>query len=267
MTSRPFGVNLSILPAINAPDYVSYARVIVEEGIRIVETAGNNPVAVVKQLKDSNVIVIHKCTSVRHALSAAKMGVDFVSIDGFECAGHIGESDVTNMVLLNKARTQLRIPYIASGGFADGYGIAAALCLGAQGVNMGTRFMATIDAPIHYNVKKAIVDAEETDTILVLRRWRNTMRLYKNKIASEAMRVEIENTSGRFEEVAPLVTGKRAKEVFANGDTEYGVWSIGQVAGLIHDIPTCKELLARMEKEAITVLTQANVAFTPKAHV
>lgn len=260
-------MNLSILPAINAPDYDSYARVIIEEGIRIVETAGNNPVAVVQQLKDSSIIVIHKCTSVRHALSAAKMGVDFVSIDGFECAGHVGESDVTNMVLLNKARTQLHIPYIASGGFADGYGLAAALCLGAQGVNMGTRFMATIDAPIHYNVKKAIVDAEETDTILVLRKWRNTMRLYKNRIASEAMRVEIENTSGKFDELAPLVTGKRAKEVFANGDTEYGVWSIGQVAGLIYDIPTCRELLARMEREAITVLTQANVAFTPKAHV
>ena len=174
MTSKPFGVNLTLLPALQPPDYPAYARVILEEGIRIVETAGNSPGPVIKQLKaaDPPVIILHKCTTVRHAQSAVKLGVDFLSIDGFECAGHVGETDITNFILLSRARQELNVPFIASGGFADGQGLAAALSLGAEGINMGTRFMCTIEAPIHHNIKEAIVQAQETDTELVLRRWK-----------------------------------------------------------------------------------------------
>jgi NAD(P)H-dependent flavin oxidoreductase YrpB (nitropropane dioxygenase family) len=223
MTKNPFGVNLSILPAINAPDYSAYANVIIEEGIRIVETAGDNPGPVVQQLKDSKCIVIHKVTTIRHALSAVKLGVDFLSIDGFECAGHVGESDITNFILLSRARQSLDVPFIASGGFADGQGLAAALALGAEGVNMGTRFMCTVEAPIHQHIKQAIVDASETDTTLLLRRWRNTMRLYKNEVAMKAARIEKQSSAGLFEEVAPYVNGKRGRQVFLNGDLNYGV--------------------------------------------
>ena len=223
MTSKPFGVNLSILPAINAPDYSAYASVIIEESISIVETAGDNPGKVIKQLKDGNCIVIHKCTTIRHAQSAIRLGVDFLSIDGFECAGHVGESDITNFILLSRARQSLNVPFIASGGFADGRGLAAALALGAEGINMGTRFMCTIEAPIHQNIKQAIVDADETNTTLVLRRWRNTMRIFKNDVAKETVKIEKESSTGHFEEVRPLVNGQRGRQVFLNGDTNYGV--------------------------------------------
>lgn len=228
MTKNPFGVNLTLLPALVPPDYPGYARVIIEEGIRIVETAGNSPGPVIKQFKAANCIVLHKCTTIRHAQSAVKLGVDFLSIDGFECAGHVGESDITNFILLSRARQSLNIPFIASGGFADGQGLAAALSLGAEGINMGTRFMCTIEAPIHQKVKEAIVDAQETDTELILRRWRNTSRLFSNKIAKEAVKVEKESTTGKFEEVAPYVSGKRGREVFINGDVDYGVCRVIQ---------------------------------------
>jgi len=223
MTKNPFGVNLTLLPALVPPDYPAYARVIIEEGISIVETAGNSPGPVIKQLKEANCTILHKCTTIRHAQSAVKLGVDFLSIDGFECAGHVGESDITNFILLSKARQTLPVPFIASGGFADGHGLAAALCLGAEGINMGTRFMCTIEAPIHNNIKQAIVDAQETDTELVLRRWRNTSRLFANKVAKEAVKVERESKEGKFEEVAPYVSGKRGRQVFLNGDPDYGV--------------------------------------------
>lgn len=250
MTPNPFAVNITLLPSLNPPDYSAYARICIDEDIKIVETAGNSPGPVIKLLKDAGIIVLHKCTTIRHAQSAIKLGVDFLSIDGFECAGHVGESDITNFILLSRARQSLKVPFIASGGFADGQGLAAALALGAEGINMGTRFMCTVEAPIHVNIKQAIVDAQETDTELVLRRWRNTTRLYKNKVTSEVVQVERTSQEGKFEEVAPLVSGKRGREVFTTGDKDYGVWTAGQVIGLIHDVPTCEVLVGRIEREA-----------------
>ncbi len=250
MTPNPFAVNITLLPSLSPPDYNAYARVCIDEGIKIVETAGNSPGPVIKLLKDAGIIILHKCTTIRHAQSAVKLGVDFLSIDGFECAGHVGESDITNFILLSRARQSLKVPFIASGRFADGQGLAAALALGAEGINMGTRFMCTVEAPIHENIKQAIVEAQETDTELVLRRWRNTTRLFKNKVTTEVGKVERESTEGKFEEVAPLVSGKRGREVFVNGDKDFGVWTAGQVIGLIHDVPTCAVLVGRIEREA-----------------
>lgn len=225
MTRYPFGVNITLLPAMVPPDYGAYAQVVLDEGIRIVETAGNSPGPVIKKLKEASppCVILHKCTTIRHAQSAVKLGVDFLSIDGFECAGHVGESDITNFILLSRARQSLGVPFIASGGFADGQGLAAALSLGAEGINMGTRFMCTVEAPIHNNIKESIVKAQETDTQLVLRRWKNTSRMFKNKVADDAIKVERESTSGKFEEIAPYVSGKRGREVFLNGDPDYGV--------------------------------------------
>ncbi|KAH7135203.1 hypothetical protein B0J11DRAFT_502048 [Dendryphion nanum] len=255
MTNNPFGVNLTLLPAMIPPDYPAYAQVIIDEGIRIVETAGNSPGPVIKQLKAEGITILHKCTTIRHAQSAVKLGVDFLSIDGFECAGHVGETDITNFILLSRARQSLGgVPFIASGGFADGQGLAAALALGACGINMGTRFMCTVEAPIHQNIKQTIVDAQETDTELVLRRWKNTSRLFGNKVAKAAVNVEKTSTTGKFEEVAEFVSGKRGRQVFLNGDPDYGVWTAGQVIGLIHDIPTCEDLLRRIEREAVDTM-------------
>ncbi|KAJ5836441.1 Aldolase-type TIM barrel [Penicillium robsamsonii] len=262
MTKYPFGVNLTLLPAIVPPDYAAYAQVIIDEGIKIVETAGNNPGPVITQLKKAGIIVLHKCTTIRHAKSAVKLGVDFLSIDGFECAGHVGEHDITNFILLSRARQELGVPFIASGGFADGQGLAAALALGAEGINMGTRFMSTVEAPIHQKVKEAIVAADETDTALVLRRWKNTSRLFANKVAKEALKVEQESKTGEFSDVLPYVSGKRGREVFINGDVDFGVWTAGQVIGLIHDIPTCEVLLTRIEKEALEAMSRTRSLFT-----
>lgn len=273
MTKNPFGVNLTLLPAMVPPDYAAYARVIIEEKVNIVETAGNSPGPVIKQLKAAGTIILHKCTTIRHAQSAVKLGVDFLSIDGFECAGHVGETDITNFILLSKARQTLGVPFIASGGFADGQGLAAALALGACGINMGTRFMCTVEAPIHHNIKQSIVDAQETDTTLVLRRWKNTSRLFANKVALAAVDIEKKSTTGKFEEVAEYVSGKRGRQVFLNGDKDFGVsifvsalhkhelimsqvWTAGQVIGLIHDIPTNEELLKRIEREAVETMKQ-----------
>lgn len=261
MTNKPFGVNLTLLPAMVPPDYAAYARVIIEEKVNIVETAGNSPGPVIKQLKEVGTIILHKCTTIRHAQSAVKLGVDFLSIDGFECAGHVGETDITNFILLSRARQTLGVPFIASGGFADGQGLAAALALGACGINMGTRFMCTIEAPIHHNIKQAIVDAQETDTALVLRRWKNTSRLFANKVALQAVDVEKTSTTGKFEEVAEFVSGKRGRQVFLNGDKDFGVWTAGQVIGLIHDIPTNEELLNRIEREAVETMKQSQTLF------
>ncbi|KAI6799211.1 2-nitropropane dioxygenase [Hortaea werneckii] len=266
MTKNPFAVNLTLLPAMVPPDYGAYAQVVLDEGIRIVETAGNSPGPIIKQLKQANppCVILHKCTTIRHALSAVKLGVDFLSIDGFECAGHVGETDITNFILLSRARQTMPIPFIASGGFADGQGLAAALSLGAEGINMGTRFMCTVEAPIHDNIKQAIVNAQETDTELVLRRWKNTSRLFKNTVTAEATKIERESTTGKFEEVAPFVSGKRGRQVFLNGDKEYGVWTAGQVIGLIHDVPTCQDLVSRIEKEAIETLSSASSLIVDK---
>ncbi|GAQ39620.1 hypothetical protein AtubIFM55763_004226 [Aspergillus tubingensis] len=262
MTKKPFAVNITLLPALVPPDYGAYAQVVIDEGIKIVETAGNNPGPVIEKLKKANTTILHKCTTIRHAKSAVKLGVDFLSIDGFECAGHVGETDITNFILLSRARQELKTPFIASGGFADGQGLAAALALGAEGINMGTRFMCTIEAPIHINVKQAIVKSDETQTALVMRRWKNTTRLYGNKVAKEALKVEKESKSGEFSDIAPFVSGKRGREVFLNGDIDYGVWTAGQVIGLIHDIPTCAELLQRIEKEAVEALDRSRSLHT-----
>lgn len=240
MTKSPFGVNLTLLPSINPPNYGAYAQVIIDEGIRIVETAGNSPGPVIRQFKAANCIILHKCTTIRHAQSAVKLGVDFLSIDGFECAGHVGETDITNFILLSRARQSLGVPFIASGGFADGEGLAAALSLGAEGINMGTRFMATVEAPIHQNIKQAIVDASEEDTQLVLRRWRNTSRLFGNKVAKEAYKIEKESPTGEFAEVAPFVSGKRGREVFLNGDKDYGVRIYLLIRGLRARLMLCR---------------------------
>ncbi|PSN74480.1 inosine monophosphate dehydrogenase [Corynespora cassiicola Philippines] len=261
MTKNPFGVNLTLLPALVPPDYAAYAQVIIDEGIKIVETAGNSPGPVIRQLKAAGTTILHKCTTIRHAQSAVKLGVDFLSIDGFECAGHVGEHDITNFILLSRARQSLGIPFIASGGFADGQGLAAALSLGACGINMGTRFMCTVEAPIHQNIKQAIVDAQETDTELVLRRWKNTSRLFKNKVSLAAVEIEKTSPTGKFEEVAEYVSGKRGRQVFLNGDKDFGVWTAGQVIGLIHDIPTCDALLTRIEQEAVGSLKQSQSLF------
>ncbi len=223
MTKYPFGVNITLLPAMVPPDYAAYTQVVIDEGIKVVETAGNSPGPVIKMLKAAGIIVLHKCTTIRHAESAVKLGVDFLSIDGFECAGHVGESDITNFILLSRARQTLKVPFIASGGFADGQGLAAALALGADGINMGTRFMCTKEAPIHNNIKEEICRASEHDTQLVLRRWRNTSRLYKNKAAVKAYEIESTSTTGEFSEVAPWVSGQRGRQVFINGDADFGV--------------------------------------------
>jgi len=259
MTNKPFGVNLTLLPSINPPDYPAYAQAIIDEGIRIVETAGNSPGPIIKQLKAASppCVILHKCTTIRHALSAVKLGVDFLSIDGFECAGHVGETDITNLILLSKSRQVVPIPFIASGGFCDGYGLAAALNLGAEGINMGTRFMCTVEAPIHWNIKEAIVKAQETDTQLVLRKWRNTSRLFKNETSTKAYEIENDPKTTEFKDVQPWVSGQRGRQVFLNGDKDYGVWTAGQVVGLINDIPTCADLVSRIEREAVESLKKA----------
>ncbi|CAK1360438.1 Nitronate monooxygenase [Cercospora beticola] len=266
MTDKPFGVNLTLLPSINPPDYPAYAQAIIDEGIRIVETAGNSPGPIIKQLKEADppCVILHKCTTIRHAMSAVKLGVDFLSIDGFECAGHVGEHDITNLILLNRARQVMPVPFIASGGFADGQGLAAALNLGAVGINMGTRFMCTLEAPIHHNIKESIVKAQETDTQLVLRKWKNTSRLFKNKVSTEAYQIENDPNTKEFASVGPLVSGQRGRKVFQNGDPDFGVWTAGQVIGVIHDIPSCEVLVSRIEKEAIESLQQASSLIVDK---
>lgn len=222
LTSQPFGVNLTLLPALKPPDYPSFVRVIIEVGIKIVETAGNSPGPVIKELKAAGIIVIHKATTIRHAKAAVRMGVDILSIDGFECAGHVGESDIASLILNGRARQELgNTPFIASGGFADGYGLMAALSLGAAGINMGTRFMATVEAPIHINVKNALVAGDEHQTTLILRKWKNTSRMFSN--AQTVKAIEIESSAKQFAEVAPVVSGARGRVVLTEGDIEHGV--------------------------------------------
>ncbi len=252
LTDKPFGVNLTILPTINPVPYDEYVNVAVEEGINVIETAGANPEPYMPLFKEHGVKVIHKCTAVRHALKAEKLGVDAVSIDGFECAGHPGEDDIPGLVLIPAAADKLSIPFIASGGFADGRGLAAALALGADGINMGTRFMATAESPIHQDVKQAIVDGSELDTILNFRPLRNTVRVRKNQVSTEA--VEILNKGGKFEDVQHLVAGARGRKVFEEGDIEAGQWTVGMVQGIINDIPTNEELVNRIITEATDII-------------
>ncbi|KAI8938630.1 hypothetical protein NX059_004502 [Plenodomus lindquistii] len=259
-----FGVNITLLPSMNSPDYAAYARVVVEEGIKVVETAGD-PSPILKYLKDNNVTVFHKCVTLKHALRAEKLGVDCISIDGIECAGHGGEYDITSIMLLSLCAEQLKIPYLASGGFANGRQVAAALALGAVGINMGTRWMCTVESPIHQNVKEAIVAATEHDTVLCLRKFRNTSRLHKNKVSLEVAQIEKDKPDVEFKDVAHLMSGKRGQGVYETGDVDAGVWSLGMCAGLIHDIPTCEELTKTIEKDAIDVLMKSNALVVSSA--
>jgi nitronate monooxygenase len=252
MTDKPFGVNLTILPAIKPPPYAEYRQAIVEAGIKIVETAGNKPQEHVDVFKAAGIRVIHKCTSVRHALSAERMGVDAISIDGFECAGHPGEDDTPGLILIPAAADKLKIPMIASGGFGDGRGLVAALALGAEGINMGTRFMATKESPIHEMVKQQIVANDERATDLIFRTMRNTSRVAKNEISQKV--VEMERAGAQFEDIRELVAGARGRLVYEQGDVDIGVWSAGMVQGLIHDVPSCAELIHRIVADAEAII-------------
>jgi nitronate monooxygenase len=252
LTDKPFGVNLTILPAIKPPPYAEYRQAIIESGVRIVETAGNKPQEHVDEFRKHGVKVLHKCTSVRHALSAERMGVDGISIDGFECAGHPGEDDTPGLILIPAAADKIKIPMIASGGFADGRGLVAALALGADGINMGTRFMCTKESPIHEAVKQKIVDNDERATDLIFRTMRNTSRVARNAISQQV--IELEKQGATFEQVRELVAGSRGKMVYVTGDTDEGVWSAGQVQGLIHDIPSCADLVSRIMHDAKAII-------------
>jgi nitronate monooxygenase len=248
LTDKPFGVNLTILPSINPPPYAEYRAAIIESGVPVVETAGFNPAEHLPAFRAAGIKVLHKCTSVRHAVKAQRLGVDGVSIDGFECAGHPGEDDIPGLVLIPAAADRITIPMIASGGFGDARGLVAALALGADGINMGTRFMATVEAPVHENVKRRLVEASERDTELVFRSLRNTSRVARNAVSTEV--VSILNDGGRFEDVRDLVAGTRGRKVFEVGDLDIGIWSAGMVQGIIRDIPTVAELVQRIVTEA-----------------
>ena len=249
MTDKPFGVNLTILPAIKPPPYAEYRAAIIEGGIKIVETAGYKPQEHVDPFKQHGIKVIHKCTAVRHALSAERMGVDAISIDGFECAGHPGEDDIPGLILIPAAADKVKIPMLASGGFGDGRGLAAALALGADGINMGTRFCVTKEAPIPEAFKQRMVANDERATDLIFRTLHNTARVMKNEVSQQV--VEIERRGGaKFEDVQALVAGTRGRDALANGDTDGGIWSAGMIQGLIHDIPSVKDLVERIIHEA-----------------
>lgn len=252
LTDKPFGVNLTILPSISPPPYDEYRRAIIDAGITIVETAGSNPEPHMDMFREHGVRTIHKCTSVRHALKAQEVGVDAVSIDGFECAGHPGEDDIPGLVLVPAAADALSIPFIASGGFADGRGLAAALVLGADGINMGTRFMCTLESPISPNVKERIVTATERDTELIFRTLNNTARVASNTVSREVVRIL--DDGGDFPAVRELVAGARGRRVYETGDVEAGIWSVGMVQGLIHDVPAAGDVVRRVVEQAEAVL-------------
>jgi NADH:quinone reductase (non-electrogenic) len=249
LTDKPFGVNLTFLPTLRPPDYPAYIQVCIEEGVRFIETAGRNPEPYMEAIKGAGLRVIHKCTSVRHAIKAEKIGCDAVSIDGFEAAGHPGEDDVTSLILVPLARDAITLPIIASGGFADGRGLVAALGLGADGMNMGTRFVATREAPVHDHVKQALVGHSERDTRLIMRSLRNTERVMHNAAADKVLEIEARGNT-QIEDIIPFVSGLVGKTMLEEGDMETGTLAAGQCMGLIRDIPTCKELLDRIMAEA-----------------
>ncbi len=261
MTSKPFGVNLTILPSANPPPYEAYLDVVLSSGVRILETAGNNPKEFILKAKAARVKIVHKCTSVRHALSAERNGVDAVSIDGFEAAGHPGEDDVGGLVLFAAAADKVKIPLVASGGIADGRGMAAALALGAEGVNMGTRFCVTQEAPIHDAIKQALINAGERDTQLIFRTMRNTGRVFKNAISQEVVALEQQHGGVEFKDIHHLVAGSRGRGALESGDVDGGLVWASQVVGLIHDIPTCAELIERMVADCRTALDRGRSMF------
>ncbi|MHA0318657.1 NAD(P)H-dependent flavin oxidoreductase [Sphingomonas melonis] len=254
MTDKPFGVNLTILPSVSPPPYADYRRAIIDMGVTIVETAGHRPQEHVEHFKAHGITVIHKCTAVRHALSAERMGVDAISIDGFECAGHPGEDDIPGLVLIPAAADKVRVPMLASGGFGDGRGLAAALALGADGINMGTRFCATVEAPIHDAVKQFIVANDERATNLIFRRFHNTGRVAKTSVSNRV--VDLSNRpETTFEDIRPLVSGAKGRIALETGDLDAGLIWAGQIQGLIHDIPTCRDLVARIVRDAERIIT------------
>jgi nitronate monooxygenase len=255
MTSKPFAVNMTVFPTMNSPDYKAYARAIVESGVKIVETAGTPAVAEVWDvLKPAGVTIIHKCTAVRHAVSAERKGVDAISIDGFECAGHPGEDDIPGLILIPAAADKVKIPMLASGGFGDGRGLAAALALGAEGINMGTRFCATQEAPIHPNVKQAYIDNDERGTNLIFRSLKNTARVGKSAVSDEVVR-RLAVPGAKFSDVAELVSGAKGRILLEVGDLSAGVFWASMVQGLIHDIPTVKALIDRIIAEAESIIS------------
>ena len=261
MTDKPFGVNLTFLPALTQPDYPGYIKAIIEGGVKAVETAGNNPQKWMPILKENGIKVIHKCTSVRHSLKAEQIGCDAVSVDGFECGGHPGEDDIPNFILLPRAADELKIPFVASGGMADGRSLVAALALGAEGINMGTRFMATKEAPIHDNVKQAILKATELDMRLIMRPLRNTERVLKNAAVERVVAKEKElGAKLSFDDIAADVVGVYPK-IMLEGQMDLGAWSCGLVAGLIHDIPSCRELIDRIMREANAIIRERLARF------
>ncbi len=255
MTEKPIGVNMTFLPTLTPPDYPALFEVIIDAGIKVVETAGNNPAQYLPMLKEADVKVIHKCTAVRHALKAQSIGCDAVSVDGFECGGHPGEDDIPNFILLPRAAEELEIPFVASGGMADARSLVGALSMGAEGMNMGTRFIATKEAPVHENVKQAILNASELDTRLVMRPLRNTERVLNNPAVEKLLQKEKDlGADLKFEDIIDEVAGIYPK-VMIDGEPEAGAWSCGMVAGLIHDIPTCKELIDQIMKESEEIIT------------
>jgi NADH:quinone reductase (non-electrogenic) len=259
MTDKPFGVNLTILPTINPPPYMEYAQAIIESGVKHVETAGNNPQEYLDVFKPAGIKVIHKAVTVRHALKGQSLGVDAISIDGFDCAGHPGEDDVPGLVLIPATADKLDIPIIASGGFADARGLVASLALGADAVNMGTRFMCTVESPIHENIKRELVERDERQTDLIFRTMRNTARVAKNSVSQEV--IEVERNGGEFADIKHLVAGSRGRTVFETGDPEAGIWSAGLCQGLIHDVPTCAELVERIMSEADMIINDRLAGF------
>lgn len=255
LTDRPFGVNLTILPSVSPPPYAEYRKAIIESGVTIVETAGGKPQEHVDDFKSHGITVLHKCTSVRHALSAERMGADVISIDGFECAGHPGEDDVPGLVLIPAAADQIGVPMLASGGIGDGRGLAAALALGADGINMGTRFCATVEAPIHDAVKRFLVSNDERSTNLIFRRFHNTGRVAKNSVSDRVIEISA-SPEASFEDIRPLVAGAQGRTALETGDLDAGLVWAGQVQGLIHDIPTCATLLTRIVSDAESIVRQ-----------
>jgi len=254
ITNEPFGVNLTFLPTVSSPDYQGYINAIIDNGVKIVETAGRNPQEYLPKLKEAGVKIIHKCTSVRHALKAEKIGCDAVSVDGFECGGHPGEDDIPNMILLPRAADELKIPFVASGGMADARSLVASLSLGAEGINMGTRFIATKEAPVHENVKQAILAAKEIDTRLVMRPLKNTERVLNNAAVEQLLEKEASlGKNIKFEDIIDEVVGVYPK-VMMDGDINSGAWSCGMVAGLIYDLPSCTELVERIMSEAELII-------------
>lgn len=254
MTGKPFGVNMTIFPTVNSPDYKAYAQAIIDGGVKIVETAGTQAVREIwEMLKPHGVTILHKCTAVRHALSAERAGCDIISIDGFECAGHPGEDDIPGLILIPAAADKVKIPLLASGGFGDGRGLVAALSLGAEGINMGTRFCATVEAPIHDNVKQAYIDNDERGSFLIFRNFKNTARVGRSEVSEEVVR-RLSKPDAKFEDVQELVNGRAGKQLLETGDLSKGVFWAGMVQGLIHDIPTCQQLIDRIVGDAEEII-------------